>query len=68
MRETGCRPGEVRKVTAEQVNLELGVWVMAHHKTRKKTGLARVIYLTALDVANADDRPRWNPGDVFAPR
>jgi Zn-dependent M28 family amino/carboxypeptidase len=30
--------------------------------------MARVVYLTALDVANADQRPRWNPGDVFAPR
>ena len=46
MRETGCRPGEVRKVTAENVNLELGVWVLEHHKTRKKTGLPRVVYLT----------------------
>jgi Zn-dependent M28 family amino/carboxypeptidase len=30
--------------------------------------MARVIYLTVLDVANADQRPSWNPGDVFAPR
>jgi hypothetical protein len=30
--------------------------------------MARVVYLTVLDVANADQRPRWNPGDVFAPR
>lgn len=30
--------------------------------------MARVVYLTALDVANADQRPSWNPGDVFAPR
>ena len=30
--------------------------------------MARVVYLTALDIANADQRPRWNPGDVFAPR
>ncbi len=30
--------------------------------------MARVVFLTALDVANADQRPRWNPGDVFAPR
>jgi len=30
--------------------------------------MARVVYLTALDVANADQRPRWNAGDVFAPR
>ena len=29
--------------------------------------MARVVYLTALDIANADQRPRWNPGDVFAP-
>jgi Zn-dependent M28 family amino/carboxypeptidase len=29
--------------------------------------MARVIYLTALDVANADERPSWKPGDVFAP-
>lgn len=46
LQETGCRPGEVRRVTAAQVNLELGVWVLEHHKTRKKTGLPRVIYLT----------------------
>jgi len=30
--------------------------------------MAHLIYLTALDVANADQHPRWNPGDVFAPR
>jgi Zn-dependent M28 family amino/carboxypeptidase len=30
--------------------------------------MARVVYLTALDIANADERPRWNPGDVFAQR
>jgi Zn-dependent M28 family amino/carboxypeptidase len=30
--------------------------------------MARVVYLTALGVANADERPRWNPGDAFAPR
>jgi Zn-dependent M28 family amino/carboxypeptidase len=30
--------------------------------------MARVVYLTVLDVANADQRPSWNPGDVFAPR
>jgi Zn-dependent M28 family amino/carboxypeptidase len=30
--------------------------------------MARLIYTTALDVADAESRPRWNPGDVFAPR
>ena len=29
--------------------------------------MAHLVYLTALDVASADQRPRWNPGDVFAP-
>lgn len=28
--------------------------------------MARLAFLTALEVANADARPRWNPGDVFA--
>jgi Zn-dependent M28 family amino/carboxypeptidase len=30
--------------------------------------MAHLVYLTAVDVADADQRPRWNPGDVFAPR
>jgi hypothetical protein len=30
--------------------------------------MARLVYLTALEVGNAEHRPRWNPGDVFAPR
>jgi integrase len=46
MMETGARPGEVRKVTAAHVNLELGVWVFKEHKTAKRTGKARIIYLT----------------------
>ena len=29
--------------------------------------MARLVYTTAIDIANADQRPRWNPGDVFAP-
>ncbi|HEX8110398.1 MAG TPA: M28 family peptidase, partial [Kofleriaceae bacterium] len=29
--------------------------------------MAHLVYLTALEVANADARPSWNPGDVFAP-
>lgn len=46
MMETGARPGEARTVTAENVNLELGVWVFAEHKTAKRTGRSRIIYLT----------------------
>jgi integrase len=46
MQETGCRPGEIRKVTAAMVNLELEVWVFEEHKTRKRTGKPRIVYLT----------------------
>jgi integrase len=46
MQETGARPGEVRKVTATHVNLDLGVWIFKEHKTAKRTGRPRIIYLT----------------------
>jgi integrase len=46
MQETGARPSEVRRVTAEDVNLDLGVWVFYDHKTSQKTGRPRVVYLT----------------------
>ena len=46
MMETGARPGEVRKVTAANVNLDLGVWVFKEHKTAKRTGKPRIIFLT----------------------
>jgi integrase len=42
---TGCRPSEVARVTAANVNLELGVWVFEQHKTAKRTGRPRIIYL-----------------------
>ena len=45
MFETGARPGEVARVTAADVNLDLGVWVFAKHKTAKKTKRPRVVYL-----------------------
>lgn len=46
MQETGCRPSEVARVTAANVNLDVGVWVFHEHKTAKRTGRPRVIYLT----------------------
>jgi integrase len=46
MLETGARPGEVRKVTAAHVDFDLGIWTLAEHKTARKTGKPRVIYLT----------------------
>jgi integrase len=66
MRETGCRPGEVRRVTADDVNLELGVWVLEHHKTRKKTGLPRVVYLTPVMLELCKRLcERWPTGPIF---
>ena len=47
LERTGCRPGEVARVTAEQVNLEAGTWTFKRHKTVKKTNRPRVVYLTA---------------------
>jgi integrase len=42
---TGCRPGEVNRVRKEDVNLENCTWTLQKHKTAKKTGKPRVIYL-----------------------
>jgi integrase len=42
---TGCRPGEVARVTAADVDLEHGLWVLREHKTAKKTGRPRVVPL-----------------------
>lgn len=46
MLETGCRPSEVARVTAANVDLVVGVWVFSEHKTAKKTHKPRVVYLT----------------------
>jgi integrase len=43
--ETGCRPGEIMKVTAADVDLKEGVWRFPS-KDYEKTGLLRVVYLT----------------------
>jgi integrase len=51
LQESGARPGEVAKLTPEDVNLELGVWVLKRHKTRKKTSRPRVVYLTPVLLA-----------------
>jgi integrase len=42
---TGCRPGEVARVCPEHVNLEHGLWELPKHKTARKTGKPRRIYL-----------------------
>jgi integrase len=42
---TGCRPGEVARLTKEHVDLVRGVWIFTKHKTVKKTGKPRLVYL-----------------------
>lgn len=44
--QTGCRPGEIHRVTAEDCLLDVGVWRLDKHKTESKTDESRVIYLT----------------------
>ena len=46
LQETGCRPSEVGKVEASNVDLTAGLWVLPEHKTKKKTGKPRLVYLT----------------------
>jgi integrase len=50
MQETGARPGECRKVTAANVNLDLGIWTLLEHKTAKRTGKPRIICLSSAMV------------------
>jgi integrase len=42
---TGARPGEVARVSKETVDLDRGIWIFTKHKTSKKTGKPRIIYL-----------------------
>ncbi len=42
---TGCRPGEIAKLRAEDYDESRGLWVLNKHKTKKKTGKPRLIYL-----------------------
>src|SRR5262249_3515686 len=66
MQETGCRPGEVRKVTAADVDLDAGVWVLGRHKTAKKTRKPRVVYLTPAMVELSERPIAENPeGPIF---
>lgn len=49
LHQTGCRPGEISKVTAADVDLEAGTWSVLN-KTRRKTTQRRTIYLTPVMV------------------
>ena len=46
IQETGARPGEVRRLTAENYSRAIGAWELREHKTDAKTASPRIIYLT----------------------
>lgn len=66
LEETGARPGEIRAVTAANVDLPNGVWVLMQHKTAKKTRRPRVIYLTpAMRELTARRMTQFPEGPIF---
>jgi integrase len=66
LEQTGCRPGEVSAVTAADVDLQAGVWTLKQHKTGKKTGKPRTVYLTDAMVALTRELMATNPtGTLF---
>ncbi|MFN0019460.1 MAG: tyrosine-type recombinase/integrase [Pirellulaceae bacterium] len=66
MLDTGCRPSEVARVTSTDVNLELGVWVLQQHKTAKKTGKPRIIYLSpAMMELSERQMAKYPTGPLF---
>lgn len=46
LRESGARPSELRNLTREMVDLRAGTWTLPQHKTLKRTGKPRVIFLS----------------------
>lgn len=66
MQKTGCRPSEVARVTAADVNLDAGLWVLKEHKTARKTRRPRVVYLTPMMIDMSRRLAAVNPdGPTF---
>jgi integrase len=73
----GCRPGEATAITAENFDEVNGLVRLREHKTAKKTGKGRTLYLTPEVVALlAEQRERYpsgallrnNHGNAWTPR
>lgn len=66
LQETGCRPSEVATIAAAEVRLEDGTWVLAKHKTARKTGQPRTIFLTRRMIELSRTLTAKNPtGPLF---
>lgn len=66
LRDTGARPGEVMALTAAEVDLQQGLWILRKHKTAWKTGKPRIIYLTPAMVEQTRQLVEQHPtGALF---
>lgn len=64
--ESGARPGEVIRVTAQDVDFAEGTWTLKEHKTAKKTGKKRVIYMSDRLSELTNKLAKQNPtGPIF---
>lgn len=55
LHDTGCRPSELCRVTAKDLDRKRGAWVLRKHKTAEKCRRPRVIYLTPLVRARSEE-------------
>jgi integrase len=64
---TGCRPGEIARLRKEDIDLGRGLWIFNKHKTVKKTGRPRIIYLCAeaLELTKALFAKCTDDGPIF---
>src|SRR5262249_25554374 len=63
---TGCRPGEAARVTKADVFLDRAIWELREHKTAKKTGRPRIIYLCPEAIELTRKLMERNPeGSIF---
>jgi len=64
--ETGARPNEVFRVEAAHYRKDIGAWVFEDHKTARKTGKRRVVYLTERMVEMSENLAMERPtGPLF---
>ena len=66
LQETGCRPGEISAVEAGHVDLAAGLWELPKHKTARKTGKPRKVFLNDAMLAVTRELAALRPtGPLF---
>jgi integrase len=61
LHETGCRPAELSRLTADDCDFKNGVAVLSQHKTADKTGKPRLIILTPKAIGILREQAKVNP-------